>query len=124
MPVNKNPYMKFMQQSVSTLTPGEMIVKLYEKAERELQKAVYFFENDDKISAYQCVNKVQKIVSTLDAALKVKYEVSDSLAALYEFFSWQLVEAKYQDDPKLLEELIPFFTELRETFADIVKKGA
>lgn len=122
MAVNKNPYMKFMQQSVSTLTPGEMIVKLYEKAERELQKAVYFFNNDDKMSAYQCVSKVQRIVETLDGALKVKYDISTNLAALYEYFSWQLVEAKYKDDPKLLEELIPFFTELRETFEEISKR--
>ena len=42
-----NPYQKFMEQSVSTMSPVQLIVALFDKSEQELKKALYYIENSD-----------------------------------------------------------------------------
>lgn len=118
-----NPYQDYMMQSVSTMTPGELLVALYEKAENELQKSIYFIQNGNLDRASHSLTRVQEIVATLDGSLKMKYPISDNLNQLYIFLAHQLVQANIKKDVKLIEELIPFFTDLKEAFSAITKKG-
>lgn len=118
-----NPYQKFMQQSVSTMTPVQLLVALFEKSEQELKKAIYYIDNNDIENANNSITKVQDIVSLLDGSLKMKYEVSDNLSALYGYFKERLIAANIKKDVEIIKELLPFFTELKETFGEICKKG-
>ena len=118
-----NPYQQFMQQSVSTMTSLQLIVALYDKSEQELKKAIYFVENKQIENANNSIKKVQDIVQLLNGSLKMKYEVSDSLSSLYQFFEERLIEANIKKDTEILRELIPFFNELKEAFSEISKKG-
>lgn len=118
-----NPYQKIMQQSVNTMTPVQLLIALYEKAEIELNKAIYYIENKDIPNAHNSIIKVQKIVSALDSSLKVKYEISESLGALYDYIYRQLIQANIKKDVNIIRELIPFFTELKETFIEASKRG-
>lgn len=118
-----NPYQKFMQQSVSTMTPVQLLVALYDKSEQELKKSIYYIENKDYENAHKSLSKVQQIVSLLDGSLKMKYEISDNLTALYTYFRERLIQANVKKDVEIVKELIPFFSELKETFGEISKKG-
>ena len=43
-----NPYQKYMQQSVTTMTPAQLLIALYDKAITEINKAIMdVFENDE-----------------------------------------------------------------------------
>lgn len=120
--VQQNPYQKFMQQSVTTMTPGQLVVALYDKAITELNKAVYFIEEEPSIpKAHNSITRVADIVDTLDSHLKEKYEISKSLAEMYQYFRETLIRANVKKDAKLLKELIPFFTEIRNAFAEASK---
>ncbi|MEG0614826.1 MAG: flagellar export chaperone FliS [Oscillospiraceae bacterium] len=118
-----NSYQQFMQQSVSTMTPVQLLVALYDKAEQELKKAVYFIENNQIDRANNSIIKVQDIVGALDGSLKEKYEIAGYLASLYDYFAERLIEANIKKDAAILTELIPFFGELKDTFTEISKKG-
>ena len=118
-----NPYQKFMEQSVSTMTPAQLLVALYDKSEQELKKSIYYIENKDFENANQSLQKVRKIVGMLDGSLKMKYDVSNNLSALYDYFRTRIVEANVKKDVEIVKELIPFFTELKETFTEITRKG-
>lgn len=118
-----NPYQKFMQQTVSTMTPAQMLVALYDKAEQELKKAIYFIENKEIENASKAIVKVQNIVATLDGSLKVNYDISNNLSALYGFIMEKLVQANIKKDTAIIHEILPFFAELKETFTEIMKKG-
>ena len=118
-----NPYQKYMQQSVSTMTPVQLLVALYDKSEQELKKAVYYIDAKDYANASKALTKVQSIVSTLDGSLRMKYEVSNNLTALYAYFQERLVEANVKKDVEIVKELLPFFSELKDTFSDVTKKG-
>lgn len=120
--MQQNPYQKFMQQSVTTMTPGQLVVALYDKAITELNKAVYFIEEEPSIpKAHNAITRVADIVDTLDAHLKEKYEISKTLADMYQYFRETLIRANVKKDAKLLKELIPFFTEIRNAFAEASK---
>lgn len=118
-----NPYQQYMKQSVSTMTPVQLLVALYEKAEQELQKAVYYIEKNDIEKANASINKVEDIISMLDGSLKMKYEISNNLTALYTYFKERLIEANIKKDAEIIKELIPFMTELKLTFTEVSRKG-
>lgn len=118
-----NPYQQYMQQSVSTMTPAQLLIALYDKAEQELNKAIYYIENNEVENASKSIFKVQDIVAMLDSSLRMKYEVSDNLAALYQFFTEQLIQANIHKEIDILKSLIPFFVDLKDAFTQISRKG-
>jgi len=118
-----SPYQQYMQQSVSTMTPAQLLIALYDKAEQETHKAVYFIENNEIEKAGKSIIKVQDIVAMLDNSLKMNYQVSENLAALYQFFTEQLIQANIHKDIEILKSLAPFFADLKDAFTQISRKG-
>ncbi|HNX64568.1 MAG TPA: flagellar export chaperone FliS [Oscillospiraceae bacterium] len=118
-----NPYQKFMEQSVSTMSPVQLIVALFDKSEQELKKAIYYIENNDFENVNKSLTKVQNIVLTLNGSLKMKYEISEQLSALYDYLNDQLVQANIHKDAEIIRQLIPFFSELKDSFVQVGKKG-
>ena len=117
-----NPYQKYMQQNVTTMTPGQLVVALYDKAIVELNKAVYYIEEEPSIpKAHNSIIKVADIVDALDSHLKEKYEISQTLASMYQYFRETLIKANIKKDAELLKGLIPFFQEIRDAFAEASK---
>lgn len=117
-----NPYQQYMQQSVSTMTPAQLLIALYDKAEQETNKAIYYIENNELQKASNSILKVQDIVAMLDSSLKMKYEVSDGLAALYDFFMRQLIQANISKDIEILKPLARYFADLKDAFTQISRK--
>ena len=118
-----NPYQKFMEQSVSTMSPVQLIVALFDKSEQELKKALYYIESSDFENVNKSLTKVQNIVLTLNGSLKMKYEISEQLSALYDYLYEQLVQANIHKDAEIVRQLIPFFSELKDSFVQVGKKG-
>ena len=117
-----NPYQKYMQQNVTTMTPGQLVVALYDKAIIELNKAVYYIEEEPSIpKAHNSIMRVADIVDALDSHLKEKYEISQTLASMYQYFRETLTKANVKKDAELLKGLIPFFQEIRDAFAEASK---
>ena len=117
-----NPYQKYMQQNVTTMTPGQLVVALYDKAIIELNKAVYYIEEEPSIPlAHNSIIRVADIVDALDSHLKEKYEISQTLATMYQYFRETLIKANVKKDAELLKALIPFFQEIRDAFAEAAK---
>ena len=120
--IQQNPYQKYMQQTITTMTPGQIVVALYDKAITELNKAIYFIEEEPSIpKAHNSIIRVADIVDTLDAHLKEKYEISKNLAAMYQYFRENLIQANIKKDAEILKTLLPFFQELRDAFAQASK---
>lgn len=118
-----NPYQQYVQQSVTTMSPAQMVIALYDKAEQELNKAIYYIDNNEIEKASKSILKVQDVVAMLDSSLKVKYEVGQNLASLYDFIMDQLLKANVSKDVEILKTLIPFFKDLKDAFTQISRKG-
>lgn len=121
MPVN--PYEKYREQSVMTMTNGEMLLKLYDEIVKQLSGAVIYIEQKDYPKTNKCLQKSQKVLNHLKTTLNFKYDVSNNLSALYDFFIQQTVVANIHKDPKPIEEIIPMVEELKEAFAEAERRA-
>lgn len=116
-----NPYDNYKQQAVMTMTPGEMLVKLYDGAIRQMNSARRSITEKDINAANTALQKAQNIFNYLDNTLDRRYEVSEPLSSLYEFFITQVVAANVRKDVKPLDDIIPLVSELRDTYVQAEK---
>jgi flagellar protein FliS len=111
-----NPYEKYKQQSIMTMTQGEMLSRLYEEIVTQLQGAVILVGEKDYVRANTALQKAQRIISHLKSTLDFQYEVSENLRMLYDFFNLKIRQANVSKDMREIEEIIPMVTQLKETF--------
>lgn len=111
-----NPYQKYQQQSIMTMTQGEMLTRLYDEVIKQLNAVKQFNNQRDYEAANLASQKAQKIIRHLVSTLDFHYEVSASLDALYEYFIRRLIEANLHKDNGPIDEVLPMICELRETF--------
>ena len=111
-----NPYQKYQQQSVMTMTQGEMLTKLYDEIIKQLSAAKEFIAQDNPEEVNKALQKAQRILAHLQVTLDNKYEVSESLNALYDYFIWRIIDANLHKEVAPIEEVLPMITDLRDTF--------
>lgn len=116
-----NPYNKYQEQSVMTMTHGEMLTKLYEETIKQLNSGVHAIDGKDFVMANLCLQKAQRIITYLRATLDMKYEVSANLSSLYVFFNEQILQANIKKDVKPLQDILPMVEELKDTFVQADK---
>ena len=114
-----NAYSAYKKQSISTLTPMEIVVKLYDEAEKQINIAIVSIEGKNYETANKCLQKSQDIVNALRSVLDMSIPISTQLDALYDFFNRQLITANVKKDTEILRELLPMLAELRDAFAQI-----
>lgn len=117
-----NLYQQYKTQSLETLTPGEVIVKLFEEASKQISIAVFLI-GSDQVRAFNCIMKTQKIIRTLNAALDMKYSISKDLNDMYMFLHEKLGEASVRSDAVLLKELLSLIDDLKTTFKQADKQA-
>jgi flagellar protein FliS len=116
-----NPYQQYQQQSVMTASPGELLVMLYNGCIRFIKQAMECIESKDLEGAHKAIIRAQDIILEFMSTLDMKYEISHNLLALYDYLHRRLVEANTKKDVVILEEVLTFVTELRDTWAEVVK---
>lgn len=112
----QSKYQKYQQQSVATMTQGEMLTRLYDEVIKQLSAVEQFNEAKDYEAANLASQKAQKILHHLDATLNFDYEISNNLSALYEYFIHQIVQANLHKDNGPVDEVLSMVKDLRDTF--------
>lgn len=111
-----NPYQQYKEQSLSTLAPGELLVKLYEQLIKQMHLGKIGIEKSDFAVANDALTKSQTIVSTLAASLDMRYPISQELKDMYIFLAQQLMKANMQKNAAILENCLPLVKDLRDSF--------
>lgn len=117
-----NPYKQYQQQSIMTMTPGELVVRLYDECIKRINTALFHIEEGRPDEADACIRKTQQIVHYLDVSLERSVDIADNLHQLYDYFIRTLVKANAGKRKEPLEELVPMFKDLRDSFAQAEKK--
>lgn len=121
--MTKNPYQQYQQQSILTMTPGELVLKLYDESMKRLNTAIYLIgEGGDPEEIEKCIKKAQQIIHYLDVSLDANYDVSNNLHLLYDYFIRTLVKANIRKRAEPLQEIVPMIGNLRNAFAQAEKK--
>ena len=126
MPVN--PYKKYQEQSIMTMTQEELLNVLFETCVKRMNSAVIYIEEKNYALASENIQKARNILRYLDETLDMSYEISANLSSLYDFFIYKLTNANVKKDAEMIKEIIPMVDELGKTFKEaeksLRKKGA
>ncbi len=114
-------YQTYKKQSVLTLTPVEIVIKLYDECERQLNRGIYFIEQSDFASTNTALTKAFDIVKALQSVLDMKIPMSKDLDSLYDFFGKQILQANMKKDIDIIKTLLPMVGELKDAFTQISK---
>lgn len=109
-------YQQYKQQSINSMTPGELLLLLYDELVKRSTLASIALEKQDYDLFDASVDRCTDIINYLDETLDRKYPISRDLARMYEYFTYQLGRVKIGRNAKILSELRPMFTEMRDTF--------
>ncbi len=116
-----NPYQAYQQNSVTTASPGDLTLMLYNgclKFILQAKKAIELKKIEDKNTNIQ---KAQKIIQELMVTLNMEFQVSQSLMPLYDYMNRRLVEANIKNDIRILNEVEEMVTEFRDTWKEAIK---
>ena len=116
-----NPYKKYQEQSIATMTQGELLNVLYETCTKRINTAIIAIEEKKYDVANENIQKAKNIIRHLDETLDKNYEISGSLSALYDFFIYQLTTANIKKNVEMLREVAPMIEELGKTFKEADK---
>ena len=111
-----NPYQKYQQQVVSTMTQGDLLLKLFDETTRQIDIGRAAIADNRLQDMGKALKKANEIVMFLRSSLDQRFPVSSDLLKLYDFFSRQLVMANVKKDSKMLDEIEPLIQDLRNTF--------
>lgn len=116
-----NIFQQYKNQSLETLTKGEIVVKLFEEASKQVSMAIFLSSRGEAVKAYNCIAKAQKVISALDKSLDRKFAISVELDQLYMFLHNKLGEAITNKDTALMKDLLGIIDELKVTFRQAEK---
>ncbi len=115
----QNPRDTYLAASVSTATPSQLLVMLYERLAIDLQRATEALRVGEPSKAHEPLLHAQDIVLELNASLKTDaWEGAASLASLYDYLHSELVKANLTKDPKIVDFCLHVVSTLRDTWRD------
>lgn len=116
--MNNYGYQQYKQQSVNTMTQGELLILLYDESIKRLSRAEIGLMNNDFNLFDSSIDRVIEIIRHLDNTLDKSYTISGELSRLYDFFLYELSRIKASRNISLINEIKPMIIELRNTFKE------
>ncbi|MEM7672356.1 MAG: flagellar export chaperone FliS [Verrucomicrobiota bacterium] len=114
--------------SISTVSPGKLILMLYDGALKFMHEAELGFRDKHFVRRNEIVNnnliKAQKIINELQNSLdlSVQGDLPKTLNDLYEYCFNRLEIANVQKRPQAVKEAYAVISDLRSAWADMLQK--
>lgn len=119
--MNINGYQQYKQQTISTMTNGEMLILLYDESIKRLTMAQFALDRKDYVQFGECIERTEKIIRYLSSILDRKYAISSDLYRLYDYFLFQLGRLRAGRNKEILIDLKGKISEIRDTFKEADK---
>lgn len=116
-----NPYQAYQQNSVIQSTPGELTLMLYTGCIKFLNQAKKGIELGNIDMKNININKAQNIIKELIETLNPEIAISETMLPMYQLMNQRLIEAKMNNDLEIIEEVIGYTTEFRDTWKQVVQ---
>ena len=120
----KNPtaaYQQYQNSMVNTASPQDLTLMLYNGLIKFLNLSIQGIEENsiEKTSTY--IIRAQDILTEFMSTLDMSYAISQGMFTLYEFMNNRLIKASIKKDKAMVEEVLVFAEELRDTWAQAMK---
>lgn len=116
-----NPLQNYQQNSVTTASPGELTLMLYNGCLKFITLGRQAIEENNIEVKNTNIIKAQNIIHELMVTLNMDQEISQNLMQLYDYLHRQLVQANIKNDVAILDEVSGFVTEMRDTWKEVIQ---
>lgn len=116
-----NPYAAYQNNAVTTANSQELTLMLYDGALKFMRLAKLAIEQGNADLKNKNIQKTQAIFQEMRLTLNKDIAISANLDALYEYMWRRLIDANVKNDTTILDEVLDFTTELRDTWKEAMK---
>ena len=116
-------FQQYKEQSVNTMTQGELLLLLYDELYKRLSQAELMLDQQNYPVYEASIARAVAIIDYLDSTLDRQYPISGNLAQLYEYFTYELGRAKSGRRKEVLSHVKSMVGELRDAFRQAQKSG-
>ena len=109
-------YQQYKQQSINSMTPGELLMLLYDELVKRSTLASIALDKEDWPLFESTLDRCTDIVNYLDETLDRQYPISHDLGRMYDYFTYELSRIKTGRNKKELDRLRPMLAEMRDAF--------
>ena len=116
-------FQSYKEQSVNTMTQGELLLLLYDELYKRLSQAELMLDQQNFPVYEASIERSVAIIDYLDSTLDRQYPISKNLAQLYEYFTYELGRARVGRRKEVLTHVKSMVGELRDAFRQAQKSG-
>lgn len=116
-----NPYATYQNNAVTTANSQELTLMLYDGALKFIRLAKLAVNQGNPDLRNINIQKTQAIFRELRLTLNKDIAISANLDSLYDYMWRRLVDANVKNDTTILDEVLDFTTELRDTWKEAMK---
>jgi flagellar secretion chaperone FliS len=110
---------KYVSDAVHTMSPGRMIVALYDRVILDLQRAEGGIADNDVYASHSALRHAQEIIGELYVALDVsQWSGGATLASLYRYIMDELVTANVDKDATRVRACRELLVPLRDAWRE------
>ena len=116
-------YQQYKQQSINSMTPGELLMLLYDELVKRSTLASLALDKADWPRFDDALDRCTDIVNYLDETLDRQYPISQDLSRMYDYFTYELGRIKIGRNKAELDRLRPMLTDMRDAFRAAERAG-
>lgn len=116
--MNNYGYQQYKQQSINTMTSGELLLLLFDECAKRLTKAEMTIKNADFATFEASMDRVSEIIKYLDSTLDKTFDIGREISKIYEYFQFVIARIKAGRNVELIHELRSMVMDLRNTFKE------
>jgi flagellar protein FliS len=113
----------YRRQQVLNAPPEQLTLMLYNGCLKFIEEGTHALVAKNYEAANNSLQKAQRIISEFRLTLNMDYEISNQLLVLYNYVYDRLVEGNIRSDTSKLDEAKGIITELRDAWAEAMKKA-
>ncbi|MFU8691525.1 flagellar export chaperone FliS [Rossellomorea sp. FS2] len=117
----QNPYQSYQNNSVTTASPGELTLMLYNGCLKFINLAKKGIQDGNIELKNTNIQKAQNIISELMVTLDSKADVSKNMMSLYDFINRRLIDGNIKNDITAIEEAEAMVTDFRDTWKQVIQ---
>ena len=118
MPINAAS--AYQNNKISTATPAELTLMLYEGAIKFCNMAISGIEENNINKSNNNILKAEKIIAYLRSTLDFKYPVAEEFEKVYNYIYGRLIEANMSKDKTILNEVLEHLRTMRDTWKEVM----
>lgn len=106
---------------ITTASPAELTLMLYEGAVKFANIAMVALEKKDYETVNINIQKTRAIIVELMTTLNFKYPVAEDFKRMYDYIFGLLVQANMKKDAEILEQALTEIRSMRDIWKEIMK---